>query len=401
MRERLGQFLLQHSEPAAVPAMYPFLKQEDDIRQLTLSPKNFLPALRTEFTDPQLTAARVLCPGQQTASRDPFDPLSAQRETCSGSKLTPVLVASPLIFERDNDRVLDITSDAGTLWQRDPPALRVVLERRPPQRHARELFVAESAAVPVLRRLRLPVVSIAGLAELNGPQMRQLFARQSKDEGPYYRVTIVAWNLGGLTNELSEYPQRAMQRIHNWQLVRAYDPEQTLIQAWAPGTKQFEKIKIAVEFGDVQLIRLMILESVRTDAKNAVDAWQALVDSRDVSLSMAVNRLRAAIAQGPGGLNRKDAKLAARAYRKRIYAIINECYRNAEAARNPAEALHWQALAREQEEFLSEQPLLIAADQIAAGQPARSQKLDAATTLKRDQQIARLLQVTKPLSNKR
>ena len=265
-------------------------------------------------------------------------------------------MASPLIFERANEGVLDVTRDAGTLWQRVPPALRILLERRPPHRHPRQLFVAESAAVPVLRRLRLPVVSIAGLAELNGPQMQQLFARQSKDEGPYYRVTIVAWNLGGLTNELSEYPQRAMQQIYNWQLVRAYDPEQTLIQAWAPGTNQFEKIKIAVEFGDVQLIRLMILKSVRTDAKNAVDAWQALVDSRDVSLSMAVNRLRAAIAQGSGGLNRKEAKLAARAYRKRIYAIINECYRNAEAARNPAEALHWQAWRGNRKSFSANTP---------------------------------------------
>ena len=55
VRERLIQLLFQHSEPAAVPAMYPFLKQDDDIRQLTLSSDNFLAALRTEFTDLQLT----------------------------------------------------------------------------------------------------------------------------------------------------------------------------------------------------------------------------------------------------------------------------------------------------------------------------------------------------------
>ena len=166
MSGEILQRIAERLQAATAPAMWGFLAPVAGVRKLAFTDSVILDALGQEFTSEELESARVLVRRQGGQ----FEP-------------NPVLVgecAQGLFLRRTKDEApFDVVNQNGSLTSDDPPAFSCSRD------YFTQRWVGDSKSIlvafsdddlAVLRMLSLPCTTSAGLAAMNGEQLRRLYA---------------------------------------------------------------------------------------------------------------------------------------------------------------------------------------------------------------------------------
>ena len=256
-RQAICEVLRQESEPATFAEKVSWLSSSPDVRRLRGEPAQLLAKLRSRFSDRTLIRTRLLSPG---ANDQPA--------------LTRVIRRSPqfMLLQNADGRVVNVASDVGSLWSKDPACFRWLLERQPLDRKPRRLLLASIRDTHILQALGLLAVPIVGLADMNGAQLRRLLALQ-RETAPAYRPVLVAWQIDQLANEMPAEVTRTLERIYEGVVVYESESEEDkpVVEAWIPSREDFQQIVLANKLRDQQALSAVLSRACddRTEVRSA------------------------------------------------------------------------------------------------------------------------------------
>jgi hypothetical protein len=260
--------ILQHTGPTPLPVAWSFFPATEGVRSITCSPPELITSLESRFSAETLLAARVLVPG---AENEP--------------QLAPVLRDPKVqVLLGADGKPLDLASDAGALFSVDPPCYAYACQRRASGRGPKRVFVASLEDLPVLSSLKLRCTSAAGLATLNGQQVRRMFANLSPESPPRYRLTLVGWSIADFNENLPAHIEPILERLRQIHDLYGQDGNPILFDLWQPDTAYIKRIRSAISFCDTKLIRREVVSSAEDSLVSAVAAWHRLHEPAETDL---------------------------------------------------------------------------------------------------------------------
>jgi len=243
------------------------------MRQLFVGASELMDSLLQEFAPEQLEAARVLV--RQQDHDLGFSPILVGDETRG------------LFLRRTKDEPpFDIVNQHGALATDDPPAFDSCCDffTKSWSGDTKLIYVAFSDDdLAVLRMLNMPCTPAAGLAEMNGQQVRRLCGdshnvqyntptsvRTAAVTSGKFRLTLVGWHLAKLVNQRPAGMTPVVSRLLKAEDAFGLDTSKR-VDVWQPTTSEFGRISSAVEFADRALARKLIWKSARCSTYSVKD----------------------------------------------------------------------------------------------------------------------------------
>jgi hypothetical protein len=257
---KILRHILEHSEPAPLPAAWSFLPATSRVRTLGCSQSDLVASLkRRSFSEEELQAAKILAGDSE-----------------NGLQLSPVLCEDKFqVLSGADHEPLDLASDGGLLLGDQPPCFHFACQRHGAADGSR-VFVSALEDLQILECLGLRCTPAAGLAHLNGQQVRRLYANLSPSSRPRYRLTLVGASIANLENKLPSHIAPILDRFHEAQVLFEPDENDDIFELWRPSADDFDRICAAVRFSDREIIRREIRASVDDFVLDSSCAWHQL-----------------------------------------------------------------------------------------------------------------------------
>ena len=271
MSGEILQRIAERSQAATAPEPWSFLTPVAGVRRLPFADSEVIDELREEFTSEQLEAARVLV-----------------RRGDNQLEVNPVLVgesAQGLFLRRKKDVApFDIVNQNGSLAIDDPPAFdcsRDFFTKRFSGDTKSVIVAFSDQDLSVFRMLSLPCTPAAGLATMNGEQLRRLFgdapgvSSSVSSQGQAVsvvpgnsRLVLAGWAIAELKNEELGAATSTAERLLKAEDAFGFDTSRRL-GIWQPAAREFNRICSAVEFQDRALVRKVIWQSINRSTRSA------------------------------------------------------------------------------------------------------------------------------------
>lgn len=272
MSAQILQRIAECSQAATAVGMWGFLTPVAGVRNLAAAGAALIDELSEEFTPEQLEAVRVLV-----------------RRGDNQLEMNPVLMgesARGLFLRRTKDEApFDIVNQNGSLTTNDPPAFgcgRDYFTKRFSGDTKSVLVAFSDDDLVVLRTLSLPCTSAAGLATMNGEQLRRLFldgapgssvnassqAQAVAVVSGGYRLVLTGCRVSELNNGLHGEITSVIERLLKAEDAFGFDTSRR-VGIWQPTARELSRIRSAAEFQDRALVRKLIWESVNRSTRSA------------------------------------------------------------------------------------------------------------------------------------
>jgi hypothetical protein len=283
LQRRLLTRIQEQTLPALPPKRWDFLRSSQSVRRISRDANDLIASLKTEFSDAQLRAARVLEEG----------PLGALRLSSVFGDAT-----SRFVIRRDAERLpTDVLSARGLLSNATPEWLHLAAERTSAAAAQPQVVLAafDDDEMHVFHRLRFKFTSAAGLATIRGKHVRELFtARAPHQEQRKYTLTVPGWQIADLVNKTSSKIRRAIAHIAEIQNHFGYEPA-AVFSIWLPSPVEFRDICCALKFADIRIVSRALRKSLQHSQYSPADALRVISDRTETSYGVARSQLQRAV----------------------------------------------------------------------------------------------------------
>lgn len=327
VRSEILQKIVAETRPAGLTKRWRFFPRIQDVRTLCGQPDDLARSLTASFAEDNLLATGVLIRGRDKQVR-----------------LSPVLGDSTSKFQvlTDSDRnAIDIVSSRGTMSNGDPPFLRYARARHAEgvQQYVQPILVASNDDdLQVLKQLNWYCTPAAGLANLDGEHVRELFTGSAADDRHRkFSFILVGWQLAGLIHQPSVQMHRVL--THLWRVNQIYDfdlaPSFTV---WWPTADEFDRIKNARNFADRKIISTVLTASLQKSCRPVIDFCNYRF-SNGTDLHTARIELLRAIGRSRDMPRRLEVTNALNRYGRLLdKKIVERFFQAADEAAHPAES---------------------------------------------------------------
>lgn len=318
-RSEILRHILQNSEPAPLPDAWTFLRPTNCVRTLRCMPSELVASLKESFSEEELQAAKVLT-----------------GDAANQLQLSPVLCEHKFqVLDGADHQPIDLASDSGALFGTDPPCFKYACQRLAVAGRTKRVMVAALEDLQIFESLGLRSTPAAGLASLDGQQVRRLYANLSSSSRPRYQLTFVGASLANLECKLTSYIEPVLKRLDEAQAVFEHyenDLPIELFELWQPSAEDFNRIRTATTFSDREITRRVTRASVEGFALPSSGVWRQLHEPDETDLESALAALiRAIYVGGPHGFG-GDLKRATAQLRAAINRLTTRRFRQAAAA---------------------------------------------------------------------
>jgi hypothetical protein len=283
LQRRLLNRIQEQTLPALPPKRWDFLRSSQSVRRISGDASDLIASLKTEFSDAELRAARVLEEG----------PLGALRLSSVFGDAT-----SKFVIRRDAERLpTDVLSARGLLSNATPEWLHLAAERTSSAAVQPQVVLTafDDDEMHVFHRLRFKFTSAAGLAMINGENVRQLFtARAPHREQRKYTLMVPGWQIARCINEPTPNIRRAIAHIAEIQRQCGYDPS-AVFAVWLPTATEFRDFCRALKFADIRIVSAALRKSLKRSQYSPAAALRLISDRTEISYGVARSQLQRAV----------------------------------------------------------------------------------------------------------
>ena len=280
VRSKILGHILERTQPAPLPAAWTFLSPSSKVRTFLCSRSELVASLMAGFSNEELLAAKILV-------------ADAENEL----QLSLVLCEHMFQVVIDADhRPIDLASDVGALFSADPPCFKYACQWHDGTGRRKRVLVAALKDLQILECLGLRCAPAAGLASLDGQQVRRLYANFSLSSLPRYRLTLIGASIADLEGKLHSFIEPILKRLHNVEELSGYGELGNPFEFWPPSATTFDKIRAALTFSDRRMVRRVIRDSTDVYVVSGGDAWAQLHAPDENDLASAHAALECAIA---------------------------------------------------------------------------------------------------------
>lgn len=272
------------SEPISPIGQWQFLTADTNVRRYPGNSSSLLDSLRSEFSNEQLEAAKVV------QAADDGDPI-----------LSPKLSTGDSVFvslrRSRNGMPFDLVTAKGCLASDVPPSLIAYRDWTATKfsgNSLKNILVAASMeSVVVLRSLGFPAMVAAGLDTLRDPQLSQLYGKCEFDTesqtgllpqieeigNKNINLAFVLWDLMNIRSYTPSNVQAIATKLARVAEARNLDPD--LLKVWRPTTNEIHDIATAADLGDRSVSMLAIRSSLETSLFGLKDYFLELRRPQD------------------------------------------------------------------------------------------------------------------------
>jgi hypothetical protein len=263
--------------PPAVPWWESF-GPATNLRRFSIGAAQLLSALRTKFTDDELTRA------------------GAAVQTSSGElRLSPTFATdlSLLIRRDEHGQVVDIISAQGSLRDPSPLYRRYAAEAANGTSPVNKPIVLceKEDELCALARIGIACIPVPNLARLTGKDIRTLFAhRPNEKQGRKFQLTIPGWQISSLKLDPTPARVTSIEHIAGIRATYNLDPGD-VFRVWLPEQRKLRAMMGAHRLTDVAALRKAIKASMKESLFTPREALRLLTERRPLSWSDALAQL--------------------------------------------------------------------------------------------------------------
>ncbi|WP_437191591.1 hypothetical protein [Planctomicrobium sp. SH527] len=332
---------IMNRSPSFIPGgKWQFLPSVAGVRTLPFADPAVLEELKQEFSLEQLEAARVLV---KSSTRLELNPVLAGDGT-----------QGVFLRRAKDDAPFDIINQSGSLSNHAPPSFSCILDyfTKSVCDETKSILVASSSEdLAVLRALQLPCTAAAGLANVNGDQLRCLFADAPVFENCTPRqvpklpvvienccLVLTSWNIAELKNEQPGLVASIVNRMLKAEEAFGLDTSNRL-KIWRPSETEFRRICAAAELQDRTSVRNLIRQSMSYSSCSARCVVEETALRNPMNYSAAREELLKTIAQTRKlGLQSSDIAKKLESFNRSFDAsVVTAIIQDAMSATDPVE----------------------------------------------------------------
>lgn len=348
--QQLFEIIRSCAAPTISATKWDFLKGQDDLLRIDMSPSEFVEALKQDYPVELLHALGLL-------------------ERVEGELRLPSSLDgdAQLYVKIDDDKqTLAFSTGNEFLFPMTRTALDYALERIPPdscQMPGTLFIVASPDDAELMRRLGLAAVVYEGLEILSCQDIQRLFDGDHQTDFRWrYQLVLLDFNLARIENRPTGAIREVIKKLANGADVYGVDPARRFAVC-RPSAHEFQVLEQAIAFQDSTRIGCL-LESLATAAKGIrIHSWRTHLATPAVSFSAARQALVSALERSNDVARRAEVVVALPAYRDAGRRTVMQKFHAAiDRASDPFAQIDLIAAAAYAEDFLDNDPLLRAAE---------------------------------------